>query len=81
MNQITITADNITIKARIGGAEQQAPKKKEMPRVMSKSAIYIERYDDVRRIESSISASSICKDIKDSTKGVKQPGARLPLDE
>ena len=46
MNQITITADNITIEACIGGAEQQAPKKKEMP----KSAIYIERYDDARRI-------------------------------
>lgn len=29
MNQITITADNITIEDRIGGADQQAPKKKE----------------------------------------------------
>ena len=29
MNQITITADNITIEDRIGGADQQAPKKKD----------------------------------------------------
>ncbi|MGH1941955.1 hypothetical protein ABE854_02640 [Enterococcus faecium] len=41
---------------------------------MPKSAIYIELYDDVRRIINL--GKSIWKDIKDSTKGVKQPGFR-----